>query len=129
MSTFSVHCGTPCGHVSKLTFDALRPSEETLFIHIPKKRRLRCSSRGRRASEISAGCNEVTRVGNGHRPVTGWVIVAKPPDGGEMRSSAVSSRERAVGLAHDLADKGEVLRFEAPGGEVTAVEIAAQRRQ
>lgn len=50
-STFSVHCGAPCGHVSKLTFDALRLPDETYFIDIPKKKRLRCSSCGRRATE------------------------------------------------------------------------------
>ncbi len=128
MSTFSVHCGAPCAHVSKLTFDALRLPDETLFIDIPKKRRLRCSSCGRRATEISMSWHEVPRVGNGKRPVTGWVVVAKAPDGVEMRSSAVSSRERAIGLAHDLADKGdEVLRIEGPGGDVSAEEVKAER--
>ena len=62
------------------------------------------------------------------RRLSGWVVVAKAPDGIEMRSSAVSSRERAIGLAHDLADKGdEVLRIEGPGGDVTGEGIAAGR--
>ena len=133
MSTFSVHCGAPCGHVSKLTFDALRLPDKTFFIDIPKRRRLRCSSCGRRASEISASWNEVVLFGNGKRPVTGWVVVARAPDGVEMRSSALPSRERAMGLAHDLADKGdEVLRIEGPSGDVSGEEVrqewAARRR-
>ncbi len=38
------------------------------------------------------------------------------------------SRERAIGLAHDLADKGdEVLRIEGPGWDLTGEEIAAER--
>ena len=129
MTTFSVHCGAPCGHVSKLTFDALRLPDETFFIDIPKKRRLRCSSCGRRATEISMSWNEVAMAGNGRRPVTGWVVVAKAPDGVEMHSSALPSRERAMGLAFDLADKGdEVLRIEGPSGDVTGEEIAAARQ-
>ena len=105
MTTFSVHCGAPCGHVSKLTFDALRLPDQTYFIDIPKRRRLRCSSCGRRATEISATWNEVAQQGNGRRPLSGWVVVAKAPDGVEMRSNALPSRERAIGLAFDLADR------------------------
>ena len=128
MTTFSVQCGAPCGHVSKLTFDALRLPDETFFIDIPKRRRLRCSSCGRRATEISASWNEVPQHGNGRRPLSGWVVVARAPDGVEMRSNALPSRERAIGLAFDLADKGdEVLRIEGPAGNVTAQEVEAAR--
>ena len=128
MSTFSVHCGAPCGHVSKLTFDALRLPEETFFIDIPKKRRLRCLSCGRRASEISMSWNEVPHVGNGKRAVTGWIVVARAPDGTELRSTAMPSEKRAMGLAFGLADRGdEMLRIEGPGGDVTGKEIAAGR--
>ena len=103
--------------MSKLTFDALRLPDETFFIDIPKRRRLRCFSCGRRAMEISASWNEVTAYGNGRRPVSGWIVVARTPEGIEMRSSAMDSRERAMGLAFDLADKGDtVLRIEGPGG-------------
>ena len=117
MATFSVHCAAPCGHVSKLTFDALRLPDETFFIDIPKKRRLRCSSCGRRAMEISASWDEVAAWGNGRRPVAGWIVVVRTPEGVEAGSSALPSRERAMGLAFDLADKGDtVLRIEGPGG-------------
>ena len=128
MTTFSVHCGAPCGHVSKLTFDALRLPDQTYFIDIPKRRRLRCSSCGRRATEISASWNEVAQHGNGRRPLLSWVVVAKAPDGVEMRSSALPSLERAMGLAFDLANQGDkVLRIEGPSGDITGERIAEAR--
>ena len=128
MSTFSVHCGAPCGHVSKLTFDALRLPDETYFIDIPKRRRLRCSSCGRRATEISMSWNEAVLFGTGKRPVTGWVVVIRMPEGTEGRSSPMPSEDRAMGLAFDLADKGDqVLRIEGPTGNITGEQIAAAR--
>ncbi len=128
MTTFSVHCAAPCGHVSKLTFDALRLPDETFFIDIPKRRRLICQSCGRRAKEISASWNEVAFQGNGRRPMALWVVVISLPDGGEGRSSPLSSEERAIRLAFDLADKGDiVLRVEGPGGNMTREAIEALR--
>ena len=128
MSTFSVHCAAPCGHVSKLTFDALRLPDTTIFIEIPRKRRLICQSCGRRAVEISASWHEVAALGNGRRPMAAWIVVIELPGGTEGRSTPLISEERAMGLAFDLADKGDVvLRIEGPGGNITAETIEAAR--
>lgn len=77
MVTFSVHCPPPCGRVSRLTFDALRLPDETIFLDIPKKRRLRCTECERAASEIAPSWNEVVAHGNGKRPLDSWVVVIR----------------------------------------------------
>ena len=78
--------------------------------------------------EISASWNEVTAVGNGRRLVSAWVVVISLPGGSEGRSSPLGSEKRAMGLAFDLANKGDVvLRIEGPVGDIARDAIREAR--
>ena len=130
MTTVSVHCAAPCGHVAKLAFDDLRLPDSTVFIEIPLKRRLVCRACGRRAREIAASWNEVPAYGNGSRPLSTWIVVVRLPDGTEARSSDAGTRDRALTLASGLAAGGDVvLRIEGPGGDIAGEDLAAALAQ
>ena len=126
MTGFTVHCGAPCRHVGRVAFDALRLPDTTIFIEIPKLRRIVCQACGRRASEIMPDWSQYIAVGNGRPPLDGWYIVTREAGGGEGRSSRMISQEAALAWAGDLEHGGiPVLRIEGPTVDMTADDVAA----
>ena len=104
-------------------FDATRLPVDTIFLEMPRRRVSGARAAAVLRKRFEASWSEYVAGGDGRRPATGW-IVARTPEGVEARSSALPSRERGIGLAFDLADKGDaVLRT----GDVTAEEVKAAK--
>ena len=119
-----------CGRSGRVLFDALDLVDTTIFLNIPRARRLTCSVCGTRSFAIMPYWARLRRVRQrpGVDHLMGWHVITQEADGVEGRSSALASEAAALGFARDLIASGvEVLRIEAPDGTISRSRLSLRR--